>query len=687
MAAEPVQVRGACPHDCPDRCAWVVTVQDGTAVSLVGDPDHPETRGRLCAKVDHFLDRVYSAERVLHPLKRSGPKGSGAFERIGWDQALDEIAARLGEVVAESGGAAVLPYSFAGTQGVLQTDSVGSRFFQRIGASALDRTICATASTVGVRATLGTSAGLLPKDLVHSRFIVLWGTNPVVTNLHLWPLIREARDNGATVVVVDPVRTRTAVAADWHVRPRPGTDAALALGMMQVIVADGLHDADYLERHAVGFDRLVDRLADYPPDRVAAITGLEESEVVELARAYATTRPAAIRVLVGMEHHRHAEMTLRAVSCLPAVVGAWRDHGGGLAHHPSELFWEALNPLFPDVADPPRTINMVQLGRALTDPELEPPVRALVVYSSNPAATTPHQELVLEGLRREDLFTVVHEQFLTDTALHADVVLPATTQLEHWDLMVSWGHTLLSLNQPAIEPLGESLPHTELFRRLAARMGVDVGDPGETDVDLVRRALDSDHDHLTGIDFDGLLESGWAPLALPDPWMPLAEGGYRTPSGRCELYSEALDERGIDPLPAQLDVEDESDPDGAYPLVLLTAKSALHFLNSSYANMARHLKAERQPLLDIHPDDAEARSICDGDLVEVSSARGSVTLNARVGDRVRAGVVSAPSGWWPSLSPGGRSVNALTPDDLTSWSGGAALHDTRVEVRPASGPR
>src|SRR5215211_3730250 len=429
-------VLGACPHDCPDTCAWQVTVVDGIAVKLVGDAAHPITRGGLCAKVNHYLEHVYSPDRLLYPMRRSGPKGEGRFERVGWDEALDDIAQRLKEIADVHGPTAVLPFSYLGTMGLIQGQSVETRFFSQLGATRLVRAVCGSCGGSGIEATIGTRTGMLPMDIAHSRFIVLWGTNTVVTNLHLWPFIREAKANGATVVVVDPARTRTAQAADWHVQPKPGTDAALALGMMHVIVAERLQDADYVERHTLGFDRLRERLTEYPPARVAEMTGLESDEVVRLARAFASTRPAAIRLLVGMEHHARGAMAYRSIACLPALVGAWRERGGGLLYMTAGLHFAALNAeAFTTAEDPTvRSVNMVQLGRALTDPTLDPPIKALVVWNANPATTAPNQQLVLEGLRREDLFTVVHEQFLTDTARHADYVLPATMQLEHLDL-------------------------------------------------------------------------------------------------------------------------------------------------------------------------------------------------------------------------------------------------------------
>ena len=671
----PTVVRGACPHDCPDTCAWLVTVEDGVAVKLVGDPDHPITRGGLCAKVNPYLERVYSPERVLYPLRRVGKKGEGHFARVSWDEALSGIAARLRDTIAHDGPAAILPFSYLGTMGLIQGSSLDRRFFARLGATRLERSVCGGAGSAGVSAVNGTALGMLPHDLEHSRFIIVWGGNPIVTNLHLWPQIRQAKANGATIVVIDPVRTRTAAAADWHLQPLPGTDAALALGMMRVIVDEELHDSDYVTRYTEGFDTLRERLNDYPLDRVAALTGIPAEEIIRLARAYASTRPAAIRLLVGMEHHANGAATYRAIACLPALTGAWRERGGGLAYFTSELHFTALNAdavTMPELEDGSiRQVNMVQLGRILTDPEreLDPPIGALIVYGSNPMATMPNQRLIAQGLARDDLFTVVHEQFLTDTARFADYVLPATTQVEHGDLMWSWGHAYVSLNTPAIVPVGEAIATTELFRRLAAGLGLTDSYLFASDDDLIRTALESDHPWLAGITWERLQAEGWARLTIPEPWVPYAAGGFPTTSGKAEL--------GLNPLPAGIV------PNGAggdrYPLSLITAKSALHFLNSSFANLPRHRKAEGEPRLLMHADDATPRGIADGDTVRVGNERGELQLRARVGAEVRPGVVSLPSGWWPSLSPGG-AANLLTPDGLSDAGGGGDFHDARVEV-------
>jgi anaerobic selenocysteine-containing dehydrogenase len=652
-------VKGGCPHDCPDTCAWEVTVEDGRAVKLLGARDHPYTRGGLCAKVNHYLDRVYSPDRVLHPMRRVGAKGDGRFERVSWEEALGEIAARFGSILETEGGEAILPYSYAGNMGLIQYAGMDRRFFARLGASRLARTICGDTANAGVAAALGTPTGLLPEDIEQARFIVLWGTNTVVTNLHLWPLIRRARSAGARLVVIDPLRTRTAQEADWHVQPLPGTDAALALGMMHVIVDQGLQDQPYLDAHCNGWPELKQRLAEYPPERAASLTGLPVGEIVRLARAYATTRPALIRTMVGPEKHAGGAAALRTVACLPAVIGSWRERGGGLLHWTRSLFSEALDTRAVGARQPrTRVISMIQIGRALTDESLSPPLRALFVYNSNPAAIAPNSNLVRRGLAREDLFTVVHDLLVTETARYADFLLPAASFVEQMDLLFPWGHTYLTLNRPAIPPREEAVCNTELFRRLAGAMGWREPEFQETDEELIRRALNSSHPYLQGIDFERLWEQGWAPLQLPEDRLPFAQGGFPTPSGKCELFR--------DPEPRYL-----GPPADGYPLTMLSAKTALHFLNSSYSQVSRHARAEGAPTVSLDPADAAARRISDGALVRVWNDRGSLELQARVGDGVRPGVVAIPHGF---------SANVLTSDGIADAGGGGDFYDTRVEV-------
>ena len=685
-------VRGACPHDCPDTCAWLVTTEDGVATKLVGDPDHSLTRGGLCAKVNHFLERVYSPDRILYPLRRIGAKGEGHFEQVSWNDALTDIGRRVSGAIEQFGSTTVLPFSYMGAQGLLQGQSMDRRFFARLGASRLIRAVCGGAGSAGASATIGTNIGIMPEEIVHSRFIILWGTNTVVTNLHLWPLIRTAKANGATIVVIDPARTRTAKAADWHVQPRPGTDTALALGMMHVIVSENLHDADYVDQHTVGFKQLLGRLAEYPPAKVADITGIPADEIVRLARAYATNQPSTIRMLMGMEHRAHGAMIYRTVACLPALVGAWRRQGGGLLYLTAGLHFRAMNSAsvqMPELEDSSiREFNMVQIGRALTDPTLDPPVTVLVSWGGNPMATMPNQNLIKQGLLRPDLFTVVHEQFMTDTARYADYVLPATTQIEHLDLNWSWGHDYLALNQPAIAPQGEAVPTTEFFRRLATALGMSDDYLHTSDNELVRIALDSDRPGLSGITQDRLYKEGWARLNPVRAATPYENGNFPTSSGKCEFYSAAMDAAGLDPLPGYQPAAESPRGDtqrtARYPLTLITAKSALHFLNSSYANLPWHLRAEHEPRLEMHPDDATCRGIADGDTVRVFNDRADLQLKVRVGDGIRSGAVAMPSGWWATLSPGGASANALTADGVSDMGDGGDFHDTLVQVSLAA---
>ena len=666
-------------HDCPDTCAWTVTTENGRAIGLVADPDHPYTQGALCEKMDGYLtDVVYNPDRVLHPLKRVGEKGEGRFERVSWDEALDDVASRLRSIIDGPGPETILPYSYAGNMGAIQNASLDRRFFARLGASRLDRTICGSTGSAGMNVTLGTATGILPEDLRQSRLIIMWGGNPIVTNPHIWPIVQRARAAGARLVVIDPLRSATAAEADWHLRPLPGTDTALALGMMHVIVREGLHDADYIERYTVGFEKLQARLDDYSPERVASITGLRSEDIVELAKAYAQTRPAAIQTHIGMEKHAHGAMTYRTIACLPALVGAWREAGGGLLFVTFGLFAEALNlgaltrgGEEPDV----RSINMIQLGRALTDEDLDPPIRAMIVYNSNPATITPNQNLVIEGLKRADLLTVVHDHFVTDTARYADYVFPATTQPEHMDLMVPYATRYLALNLPAIEARGEAVPNTEFFRRLAHKLGFEESYCYTSDEELVASALDSDHPYLEGIDFEGLRRDGWAALNLPSPRLPFAEGGFPTPSGKCELYSEGMLAEGLDPLPGYTALERSP----SYPLRFMSPKWNRYFVNSSHANQPRLLEAAGEPRLRIHPDDARKRGIEDGDRVRVLNARGSVALRAELTDEMLPNIVILLHGWWASRI-GGSSANALTSDELTDLGRGGSIHDVWVEV-------
>ncbi len=685
---EIIDVRGACPHDCPDTCAWIATVDraTGRAIRLRGAEDHPITRGFLCTKVNHYLERTYHPDRLLHPMRRTGAKGEGRFERISWDEALGEISERLLEIAGRYGAEAILPYSYAGTMGIVQSQSMDRRFFHRLGATRLLRTICSEAGFTGLRYTLGTARGTPPEEFAHARYILLWGANLLTSNAHLWPFVQEARKNGAKVVCIDPVRTRTARASDWWLPILPGTDAALALAMMHVIFRDGLEDRAFIEEHCIGGDRLRERVAEWTPERAAAITGLDPDAITQLAREYATTRPAVIRINYGMQRHAGGGMAVRTIACLPALVGAWRDVGGGLLLSTSGAFplnYQKLER--PDLCPPDtRALNMVELGRVLNEVD-DPPIQALVVYNSNPAAVAPDQAAVRKGLSREDLFTVVLEHFQTDTADYADIVLPATTQLEHWDLVKPYGHYYLALNRPAIAPLGESKPNSEIFRLLAQRMGFDEPCFRDDDLTIIRQALESDAPELAGVTLERLLEQGFVRLSLPDPYRPFADGRFPTPSGKCELYSERMARDGYDPLPtyAPPNWEAEVRSERAAGGLLLISPPAHAFLNSTFVNVDRLRRREGEPMVWVHPDDAARHGIEDGQIVRVWNERGSFLARARVTGDVRPGVCMAPSIWWPKLSPGGQNVNFVTSQALADMGGGATFHDCVVHVAPA----
>src|SRR4051812_43318640 len=595
-------VRGACPHDCPDTCAMLVTVQDGRAVRVAGDPEHPFTNGFLCAKVNRYIERTYHADRPTSPLRRVGPKGSGRFEKIGWDEALDEIAQRL-RAIADSadGPQAILPYSYAGTMGLVQAESMDRRFFHLLGASLLDRTICSMAGTVGMRMTVGANVGADSEGVPQSDLVLLWGTNTLTANPHLWPFILQARERGAPIICIDPIRTRTAMQCDEWLPIRPGTDGALALGLMHVLFARGLEDADFLERHTLGHEELRVRAAEWTPARTAAVTGLSEEAIVSLGERYGRAKAAFIRVNYGLQRHAGGGMAVRNIACLPAIAGHWRRPGGGVQLSTSANFtFDKAALERPDVGPPARTINMIRLGEALTLPDAGvggPPVRALVVYNSNPAAVAPRAHQVIKGLAREDLFTVVLEHFLTDTADWADIVLPATTQLEHWDLHLAYGHHYASLNRPSIAPVGEALPNSEIFRRIAARMGMTDPMLRDDDLTLIRQALETPAPKVQGVTLDALLERGWVRLNVPTPYLPFADGGFTTPSGKCEFVSQRMEALGLDALPAYIPPYESPERDPAlvarYPLTLISSP-AHTFLNTTFANLTSLRRQARE---------------------------------------------------------------------------------------------
>ena len=663
----------------------LVTVENGRAVEVRGAPDHPPTDGTLCTKVARYLERTYSDERVLHPMKRVGRKGEGRFARIGWDEAIDTIAAKFSAIArSPDGPQAIVPYSYAGTMGILQYGSMDRRFFHRLGASLLDRTICATAGKAGWVATIGAAMGTDVLQFENSRLILIWGSNAIVSNLHFWSRAQEAKRRGAKLVAIDPYRSQTAEKCDEHIALIPGTDAALALGMMHVLIGEGLVDRDYIGRHTVGFDALQARAAEFPPERVARICGIARESVIDLARAYGTTKPAAIRLNYGMQRHAGGGNAVRAVACLPALVGAWRDPAGGALLSSSGTYPVDSAALErPDLMHgAPRTINMSTIGDALLEAK-DPPIHAIYVYNSNPVAVAPESAKVEAGFAREDLFCVVHEIFQTDTADYADIVLPATTQLEQLDIHGSYGHLYALANNPSIAPIGEAKPNTEVFRRLAARMGFSEPCFRDSDDDLARQAFMKDHPRAAGIDWDTLKTAGFQRLAVPATYAPFADGNFPTPSGKCEFYSETLAREGHDPLPTFVPPRESvaSNPALArrYPLAFISPP-ARNFLNSSFANLPTFVAEEKAPRLDLNPVDAAPRAIVSGDRVRIFNDRGSFTATARVTDRARSGVVVSPSVWWKKLSPDGANANNVTSQALTDLGRAATFYDCLVEV-------
>jgi anaerobic selenocysteine-containing dehydrogenase len=711
-------VHAACPHDCPDACSVLITMEDGRATRIQGDPKHPITRGFLCAKVAKYLDRVYSPDRVLYPMRRVGPKGPAAhaadvgksaratppgaavsaqaWRRISWDEALDEITSRFRSVSAEFGSEAILPYSFGGTLGVLNGSTMDHRFFHRLGASQLERAICSAAGEAAQKSVLGVKLGTEPEQFRHSKYIIAWAANIHGNNVHLWPFITEARRNGAKLVVIDPYRTRTAECADWYLPINPGTDAALALGMMHVIIGENLHDAGYVAKYTLGFEQLREKVKEYSPERVAHWTGISADDIRKLAREYATVRPSVIRLNYGVQRSEGGGMATRAIVMLPCILGSWKEIGGGLQMSTSgavDLNSEALKR--PDLMQTAlgreaRTINMVELGRVLHEVN-DPPVKMLFVYNSNPAAGCPNHDQVVRGLQRPDLFTVVHEQFFTDTTDYADIVLPATTFFEHKDLQKAYGHYYLQVSNQAMEPRGECRSNVDLFRALAERMGFDEECFRQSVDEMIDLALDTDSPWLKGIDRERLERdpyvrinfSGQSSVASgqsAEPFLPFAHGNFRTPSGKAELYSDALKAQGLDPV-VEFKPPTESRHNSnhrVFPLELLARKSD-NFLNTTFSNLPAVQEMEESGLLEISVADAQARGIAEGARVRVFNRRGEIELRARIDGKVQPGVVCARLNW-AKLTPGFQSINSLTSEKLTDMGNSATFYSVLVEV-------
>ncbi|MDA0640495.1 molybdopterin-containing oxidoreductase family protein [Nonomuraea ferruginea] len=666
-----LRVLGACPLDCPDTCSWVVTVRDGQAVSMRGNPDHPYTRGALCVKVNRYLEHSRAADRILYPMRRVGPKGSGRFERISWDEALEEISVRLRGIVEEHGGQAIWPYLGTGSLGYLQgcEGVAGRRFWNMLGASRHWLNICSTAGNSGLTLTNGTPGGMDPENFAQAKLILLWGTNPLTSGHHLWKFIQDARADGAHVVAIDPIRTRTADQADEHLAIRPGTDAALALGLLNVVLAEGAQDEEFLTAHTEGWESFREEILEYPVERVAEITGIPAEAVHRLGTRLARTRPTAIRATMGIQRHAGGGTALRTIAAIPGVTGDWRHPGGGVAYSTSghaHLSIDTRDDLLPG---PVRTLTMTRLGSELAKPDS---VKCLWVYAANPAGSTSDGNAVRAGLAREDLFTVVVEQFPTDTVDYADIVLPVTMQTEHFDLHAGYGHLYLLWNEPAASPPGECLSTTETFRRLAAHMGMTEPSLFDSDLELAEDLLSSGHPSLEGITVDRLRKEGWVRMNYPEPFTPFAEG-FPTRSGRMRFPP-----RGKAYVPSR-----SSQTDGG--LVLITP--APHtFLNTTFANNPELLRRAKDPVVLVHPADAAARGLSDGQRVRVRNAFGEFLADVEVSDRVAPGVVASPKGRWPKLSPGGANANAVVEERDADLGRGAVYHDNRVELIPCAGP-
>jgi len=679
------QVRGACPHDCPDTCALLTTVEGGVATRVQGNPAHAQTGGVLCNKVSRYTERTYHPERLLQPLRRTGPKGSGQFEPVGWDEALGDIAARL-QAIAARDPEAIVPYSYAGTMGQVQGEAMAARFFNRLGASRLERTICAAAGGEGLAQTLGAKVGMRVEFFAESRLILIWGSNSVGSNLHFWRHAQQAKKNGARLVCIDPRRSETADKCHEHIALLPGTDAALALALMHELVAHDWLDHDYIARHTLGWEApdggLRARALAWSPARAAQVCGVPAEQIRALARdwgrCFLENQPAAIRLNYGMQRVRGGGNATRAIACLPALTGAWRHRAGGLLMSSSGAFpLDRAALQRPDLlaGRSPRTLNMITIGDDLlrqSSPGFGPKVEALLVYNSNPVAVAPDSSKVVQGFKRDDLFTVVLEHFQTDTADYADYVLPATTQLEHWDVHTAYGHTDALLNRPAIAPLGQAKPNAQIFRELAARMGFDEPCFQESDEALCRTAYGDK------VDFQQLLDHGFAALGLPEA--PFADGGFPTPSGKCEFFSAQMAAQGLDGLPEHLPNHEPAGSSDEFPLAMISPP-ARNFLNSTFVNVKTLRAMEGEPLLEIHPEDAQARGIASGSVVTVFNRRGEYRVKVEVCGRARPGVVNGLGIWWRKLGLGGTNVNELTSQRLTDLGRGPVFYDCLVQVR------
>lgn len=702
------QFYGGCPHDCPDTCSMIFTVQDNKLISVAGNPDHPMTRGGLCVKLKDYEKRHYHPDRLLYPLKRTGTKGSKQFKRISWDEALDEITQKWQAIIAKDGPHAIMPNSYLGNQGLVHGLNGGDAFFNRMGATVCERTFCGEGSCTAWLMTVGPTAGVCPESFIHAKYIIIWACNSVSTNLHHWHIVKEAQKRGAKVVVIDAYASRTAKEADWHIAPKPATDGALAMAMMHVIIEEGLVDEDYVAQYTLGYAELAERVKTRTPEWAAKITGIPAADIRKLAREYATTPPAAIRIGVALERSYGGSQAIRAATCLPALIGAWRQVGGGILQFP---VWE--HPYKFDVICRPDLIpegtpvvNNLQLGRVLTgEIALKTPIQSMMVWNTNPITQAPETDKIIRGLARENLFLVVAEHFMSDTAAYADIVLPAAMGAEMEDMILSWGHLYLTYNTPCVDPPGEALPNNEIFRRLAQRMGYEEDNFKWSDSECLQHYVDWDSPACDGIDLDYLRQNGFAYLKAfgdKDSRARHARGNFPTPSGKCQflvdgatnfvagpfrqMYEGYQPGEPLDPLPDYMPARETptTNPELAaqYPLNIISPKSH-GFLNSCYANMAEKIKGQGEQFVMINALDANSRQINEGDTVTVFNARGAFEGVARISADVNAGVVVATLGYWRQLNNG--TVNCISSAEFGDMGHSTTFSDNLVEVRRAVG--
>ncbi|WP_433742319.1 molybdopterin oxidoreductase family protein [Falsibacillus pallidus] len=662
-----------CPLDCPDQCGLLLHKEDGRITKVNGDPNHPVTKGNICNKVRNMTHRIYDDKRLKYPLRRVGKKGGGSFERISWQEAIDAITCRWKEIIKEEGPESILPYSFYGNMGNINAEGMDRRFFHRLGASLLDRTICNSAGSAGYRYTMGGSFGIDPEDTVHSKLIIFWGINAVSTNMHQISLAQKARKNGAKIVVIDVHKNQTGRFADWFIPIKPGTDAALALGMMHILFKENRVDEDFLADYTVGHEELRKHVEQYDLKTVSAITGVPSEDIRKLARLYGETTPAFIRIGNGPQHHDNGGMCIRTISCLPALTGQWLHKGGGATKgNSSFLAFNSSKLQRPDLlADKnTRRINMNHLGKVLLESKLEPPVKSLYVYGSNPAVVAPQLNKVRKGLLRDDLFTVVHDLFLTETAKYADIVLPATSSFENTDFYTSYWHHYIQIQQPVIEAYGESKSNTEVFRLLAEGMGFEESELKASDEEMIRDALNEPiNSYMEDISFEKLRDHQY----LKSNKKPLFPGKLPTPSGKIELYSEAMKKDGYEPLPTYIPLVEEEHP------FLFVPGPNHNFLNSTFSNNEKHIELEKEPSVHLNKKDADAIGIQHGELVKLWNERGECHLKANVGDNVLPGVVVS-QGLWADTPDKKQLVNSLTPDRLSDMGGGAVFFSGKVSV-------